>query len=161
MPRKTKPLPLPPPYSPDEQAAINKALDILSRRVRDSAVALTDPTAAGHYAQLRLGTREQEVFACIWLDARHRVIECDEMFYGTVDGSEVHPREVVRRALQRNAAAVIFAHNHPSGSLDPSTADRAVTVRLKEALRLIDVRVLDHFIVSESGFTSMARLGQI
>lgn len=161
MPRKPRPKPLPLSYSPEEQEAINKALDILGRRVRDSALAMTDPNTAGQYAQLRLGSREQEVFACIWLDARHRVIECDELFFGTVDGAEVHPREVVRRALQRNAAAVILAHNHPSGSLDPSAADRAVTTRLKEALRLIDVRVLDHFIVSEAGFTSMARLGQL
>ena len=93
------------------------------------------------------------------LDTRHRLIEYAELFQGTIDGTEVHPREVVRRALRCNAAAVIVAHNHPSGSTEPSAADRAVTARLKQALALVDVRVLDHIVVAGTMTTSMAAGG--
>ncbi len=89
----------------------------------------------------------QEVFAIVFLDNRHRVIAYEELFYGTIDGASVHPREIVRKALEHNAAAVILAHNHPSGIAEPSTADERLTSRVREALGLIDVRVLDHIIV--------------
>ena len=107
----------------------------------------------------KLGGLEREVFAAVFLDTRHRLIEYAELFQGTIDGAEVHPREVVRHALRCNAAAVIVAHNHPSGTVDPSAADRAVTERLKQALALVDVRVLDHVIVGGCETLSLAERG--
>ena len=91
-----------------------------------------------------------EVFACLFLDNRHRVIQFEELFRGTIDSASVHPREVVRRCLFHNAAAVIFAHNHPSGIAEPSQSDERITQKLKDALQLIDVRVLDHFVVGDT-----------
>jgi DNA repair protein RadC len=111
--------------------------------------ALTSPEDTRRYLISRLRDRHQEVFACLFLDNRHRVIVFEELFYGTIDGASVHPREVVRRAMTHNAAAVILAHNHPSGVSEPSQADRRITERLKEALALIDVRVLDHVVVGD------------
>jgi DNA repair protein RadC len=123
--------------------------------------ALTDPARAGDYLARRLRALPYEVFACLFLDTRHRVIAFEELFRGTLDGAEVHPREVVQRCLAHNAAAVILGHNHPSGSAEPSTADRAVTSRLKQALALVDVRVLDHFVIGDGAPCSMARLGAV
>jgi DNA repair protein RadC len=97
----------------------------------------------------------------MFLDARHRLVGFEELFNGTIDGADVHPREVARRALERNAAAVIVGHNHPSGNPEPSPADRAVTGRLKQALALVDVRLLDHFIVGDGPATSMAARGWV
>lgn len=135
----------------------------LANKVIDSRItrgeALADPIQAGAYFSRKLRTLPHEVFACIFLDTRHRIIAYEELFRGTVDGSEVHPREVARRALHFNAAAVIFGHNHPSGNPEASTADRAVTARLKQALALIETRVLDHFIIGDGGPTSMAERG--
>jgi DNA repair protein RadC len=99
------------------------------------------------------------VFACLFLDNHHRVIDYEELFRGTIDGASVHPREVVRRALHHNAAAVIFAHNHPSGVSEPSQADARLTRQLREALGLVDVRVLDHIIVGEGEPRSLAEMG--
>jgi DNA repair protein RadC len=121
--------------------------------------AFTDPEQAGTYFSRKLRALPHEVFACLFLDSRHRVIAYEELFRGTLDGSEVHPREVARRCLTHNAAAVIFGHNHPSGNPEPSAADRAVTARLKQALALVEVRVLDHFIVGDGPATSMAQRG--
>lgn len=111
---------------------------------------LNDPDSVRHYLAAKLRDRRSEVFACLFLDNRHRVIQYEELFYGTIDGASVHPREVVQRALHHNAAAVIFAHNHPSGVAEPSQADERITQKLKEALNLIDVRVLDHFVIGDS-----------
>lgn len=121
--------------------------------------AFSDPTLASRYFQDMLGCLEREVFAVAFLDTRHRLIEYAEMFQGTFDGAEVHPREVVKHALRCNAAAVILAHNHPSGTTDPSAADRAVTVRLKQALALVDVRLLDHIVVAANKSLAMAAHG--
>lgn len=121
--------------------------------------ALGDPTQAGDYLARKLRPLPYEVFACLFLDTRHRVIAYEELFRGTLDGAEVHPREVARRCLALNAAAVIFGHNHPSGSPEASAADRAVTARLKQSLALVDVRVLDHFIVGDGPPVSMAQRG--
>lgn len=121
----------------------------------------SDPALASRYFQDKLGCLEREVFAAVYLDTRHRLIEYVELFQGTIDGAEVHPREVVKRALRCNAAAVILAHNHPSGTVDPSAADRAVTARLKQALALVDVRLLDHFIVGAWQSLSMAAKGWV
>jgi len=110
---------------------------------------LTNPADTRNYMAMRLRDHAYEVFAALFLDNRHRMIAFEELFSGTIDGASVHPREVVRKALQHNAAAVIFAHNHPSGVAEPSAADRHITQRLKDALALIDVRVLDHIVVGD------------
>jgi DNA repair protein RadC len=123
--------------------------------------ALTDPFAAGRYFTQRLRGLPHEVFAVLFLDTRHRAIAFEELFRGTVDGAEVHPREVVRRALAHNAAALIVGHNHPSGNGEPSTADRTITARLKQALALVEVRLLDHFIVGDGAPVSMAARGWV
>ena len=147
---------------PARACALAAALE-LSRRLLhaelERGVALTDPDAAGRYFAQRLRDRPQEVFAALFLDTRHRVIAFEEMFHGTLEGAEVHPREVVRRAIAHNAAAVIVAHNHPSGNPEPSAADRAVTARLKQALALVDLRLLDHFVIGDGPPVSLAARG--
>ncbi len=120
---------------------------------------VTDSRAAFSLIRSHLGDRLSEVFCCVWLDTRHRLIRLDEMFQGTIDGASVHPREVVRRALQLNAAAVILAHNHPSGVAEPSAADRAITERLKKSLQLVDVRILDHVVIGDTENVSFAERG--
>lgn len=122
---------------------------------------LAHPSACADYLRSRIGAHPYEVFACLFLDQRHRVIAFEELFRGTIDGASVHPREVVRRCLAHNAAAAIFAHNHPSGVAEPSQADRDITAELKRALALIDVRVLDHFIVGHGAPTSLAARGML
>ncbi|HSE12462.1 MAG TPA: DNA repair protein RadC [Rudaea sp.] len=121
--------------------------------------ALTHPAACADYLRARIGAYPYEVFACVFLDNRHRVIACEELFRGSIDGASVHPREVVRRCLAHNAAAVIFAHNHPSGVAEPSQADRDITRHLQQALKLIEVRVLDHFIIGCGTPLSLAERG--
>lgn len=120
---------------------------------------LDSPTAARDYLRARLGHRQREVFACLFLDTRHRVIQYSELFHGTIDGAAVHPREIVREALAHNAAAVILAHNHPSGVAEPSDADRRITDRIRESLALVDVRVLDHIVVGDTLVVSLAERG--
>ncbi len=135
----------------------------LGRRYLDAEVkgssALTDPAASARYLKSRLCGYPYEVFACLFLDSRHRVIAFEELFRGSLSGASVHPREVVRRCLAHNAAAVILAHNHPSGVAEPSQDDRAITLRLREALGLIDVRVLDHIVVGDALPISLAERG--
>ncbi|MYH35040.1 MAG: JAB domain-containing protein [Gammaproteobacteria bacterium] len=109
----------------------------------------------------RLRDRRYETFCCMFLDCRNRVLAFEEIFHGTLDSAMVYPREIVRRAMERNAAAVILAHNHPSGVAEPSQADHLITERIRKALELIDVRVLDHFIVGHDGCASLARLGAL
>ncbi|VAX09507.1 UPF0758 family protein [hydrothermal vent metagenome] len=121
--------------------------------------ALTSPQHTRDYLSARLRGYPNEVFACLFLDNRHRVIEYEELFSGTINGASVHPREVVRRALAHNAAAIILAHNHPSGVAEPSQSDTHITQRLKEALALVDVRVIDHIIVGDGEMTSLAERG--
>jgi DNA repair protein RadC len=123
--------------------------------------ALTDPPSAGRLFAQRLRPHDHEVFAVMFLDTRHRMLAFEEMFHGTLDGAEVHPRDVARRALTHNAAAVLVGHNHPSGNPEPSAADRAVTARLKQALALVDVRLLDHFVVGDGPPVSMASRGWV
>ena len=114
---------------------------------------LKSPQEARKYVALKLRNYEREVFACIFLDNQHHVIAFEELFFGTIDGASVHPRIVVERVLHHNAAAVILVHNHPSGYSEPSHADRRITEELKNALALIDVRVLDHFVVGDQVFS--------
>ena len=123
--------------------------------------ALTSPADTRNYLSARLRHREREVFACLYLDNRHRVLGYEELFFGTIDGASVHPREVVRHCIAHNAAAVILAHNHPSGVAEPSRSDEEITRRLKEALALVDVRVLDHMVVGDGSITSLAERGLI
>ena len=130
-----------------EDQIIGRALEILSSRGREGA-ALTSPGAVRDYLRLALSGREHEVFVCIWVDAQHKVIAIDEAFRGTLTQTSVYPREIVKAALAANAAAVIFAHNHPSGVAQPSQADELLTRSLKEALALVEVKVLDHFVVA-------------
>lgn len=122
---------------------------------------ISEPSSAASYLRAHCAHLDHEVFGCIFLDTRHQILAIETLFRGTIDGAEVHPREIAKRSLQLNAAAIICFHNHPSGSTEPSTADRAVTARLKQALALIDIRVLDHFVVSAEGHTSMASRGWV
>ena len=121
--------------------------------------ALTSPGAVRDYLRLSLAGKEHEIFMVIWLDAQHRVINAEDLFRGTLTQTSVYPREVVKHALKANAAAVIFAHNHPSGVAQPSQADELLTRNLKEALTLVDVKVLDHFIVAGNQALSFAERG--
>ena len=139
-------------------AAIELARRSLEEKLRESA-ALTSPGAVRDYLRLKLGRREEEVFVCIWLDAQHKVIEIDPAFTGTLTQTSVYPREIVKKALARNAAAVIFAHNHPSGVAQPSQADELLTRALKDALALVEVKVLDHFVVAGNQAISFAERG--
>jgi DNA repair protein RadC len=121
--------------------------------------ALSNPAASGEYLKARLRHYPYEVFAVLFLDTRNRPIACEELFRGSIDGASVHPREVVRRVLAHNAAAVILAHNHPSGVAEPSDADRLITRRLQESLSLIEVRVLDHLVIGDGAPVSLASRG--
>ena len=123
--------------------------------------ALTSPEITRAYLSAQLRGYSYEVFACLFLDNQHRVIILEELFRGTIDGASVYPREVVKQALHHNAAAVIFAHNHPSGITEPSQADKQITEKLKKALELFDIRVLDHFIIGDGDPYSFAEHGLI
>ncbi len=145
--------------------ALLKALPELARRYFEASVSvgqsLTSPADTEDYLRARLRDLPHEVFCCLYLDNRHRVIRFVELFRGTIDGTSVYPREVVKEALAENAAAVIVAHNHPSGVAEPSQADERITRRLKAALELVDIRLLDHLIVGDGQSTSLASRGLI
>ena len=137
---------------------LQEARQVLSRRVT-RGTAFNSPGVARDYLRITLGSLEHEVFVLVALDSQHRLIEMIEMFRGTIDSASVYPREVVKETLACNAAAVIFAHNHPSGIAEPSQADRVLTEKLKNALALVDVRVLDHLVVAGADITSFAERG--
>ena len=120
---------------------------------------LTSPEETRSYLRLRLAEYKNEVFGCVFLDNRHQIIEVTELFQGTIDGASVHPRVIVQKALEVNAGAILLFHNHPSGVAEPSHADESITRRLKEALALVDVRVLDHFVVTAGESVSFAERG--
>lgn len=141
-----------------EDAVIAKAIGILLQRVRTSS-AMASPQDVKTFCRLKLARLEHEVFGVMFLDVQNRLIEFREMFRGTLTQTSVYPREVVKEAMELDAAAVILTHNHPSGDVNPSRADQALTQTLKSALALIDVRVLDHIIVSNAGALSMAEMG--
>jgi DNA repair protein RadC len=140
------------------QAVLEMARRHLAERIRRDS-ALESPQAVRDYLKARLRHEPHELFACLFLDSKHRVLAFEVLFHGTIDGASVYPRQVVKRALAQNAAAVILTHNHPSGVAEPSQADRQLTRRLSDALALIDVRVLDHFIVGDGEPLSMAEHG--
>ncbi|MBB5016188.1 RadC family protein [Rehaibacterium terrae] len=151
-----------PGLGPARACALAAALELGTRHLAADLArgeALTDPDRAGEYFARRLRGLPHEVFACLFLDTRHRAIAFEELFRGTLDGAEVHPREVVKRCLAHNAAAIIIGHNHPSGVSEPSAADRAVTERLRQALALIEVRLLDHFVIGDGPPCSLAARG--
>ncbi len=153
-----------PGLGPARASLLSAALELCGRYLAaglERGEALADPTAAGRYFAQRLRGQAIEVFAVLFLDTRHRALAFEELFRGTIDGAEVHPREVVRRALAHNAAAVIVGHNHPSGNPEPSAADRAVTAQLKQSLALVDVRLLDHFVIADGPPVSLAARGWV
>ena len=142
----------------DDDAIIARALAILLARMR-TGDSLTSPAATRDYLRLLLADREHEVFMVVFLDAQNRCIAADELFRGTLTQTSVYPREVLKAALRHNACAVILCHNHPSGNANPSRADELLTQALKQALALVDIRVLDHFVVAGGNFASFAERG--
>lgn len=146
-------------FEAHEQAVIDAALAILRARLRRPGACITSPSAARTVALLHLANREQECFAVMFLGTQHDVIAFEEMFQGTLAQTSVYPREVVRAALRHNAAAVILAHNHPSGLAVPSEADKVITALIRDALALVDVKTLDHLIVAGDRVASFAELG--
>ena len=142
----------------EKRSLMAMALAMLTEQHRPGN-ALGSPEETRRYLRIRLAEHKNEVFGCLFLDNRNRIIEVAELFQGTIDGASVHPRVVVQKALEFNAAAILFFHNHPSGVAEPSHADEAITRRLKEALALVDVRVLDHFVVTAGESVSFAERG--
>ncbi|WP_028470631.1 RadC family protein [Neptunomonas japonica] len=151
-----------PGLGPAKYAQLQAVLE-MSRRHLMAALQrgelMGSPEAVRHYLIAQMRHHQQEVFACLFLDNKHRVIRFEPMFYGTIDAASVYPREVVKRALSLNAAAVIFSHNHPSGVAEPSLADKQITKRLVDGLQLVDIRVLDHMIVGDPDVISFAEQG--
>lgn len=142
-----------------EDAAICRAIRILEGRLRTTDSTLDSPSAVRDYLRLKLANREHELFIALFLDVQNRLIACEELFRGTLTQTSVYPREVVKAVLRHNAGSVIFAHNHPSGVTEPSRADELLTAALKEALALVDVRIVDHFVVAGTGAVSFAERG--
>ena len=145
-----------------KSARLLAVLELARRHVGESlqrGTPLESPEMTECYLKIMLRDHPNEVFACLFLDTRHRVIAFEELFFGTIDGATVYPRVVAEKALQRGAAAVILAHNHPSGVSEPSLADQAITRRLREALALLDIRLLDHFVIGDGAPVSMASRG--
>ena len=150
----------------DDQAAIQIRLahELVHRQLKQSlqrGISLTSPAMTMEYLQTVLRDRRREIFTCLFLDTRHRVIASEDLFQGSIDGACVYPRIVAERALRLSAAAVIVAHNHPSGVSEPSLADQAITRRLKDALQLLEIRLLDHFVVGDGPPVSMASRGML
>ena len=153
-----------PGLGPARFAEMQAAIEISRRQLTDPLKAgpsLSSPRATRDFLVAKLRDLEHEVFCCLYLDKRHRLIYFEELFRGTIDGASVHPREIVKLALQRNAAAIIIAHNHPSGIAEPSQADELITQRVKEALGLVDIRLLDHIVVGDGVSVSLAERGLI
>jgi DNA repair protein RadC len=147
---------------PAKYAQLQAVIELARRAIGEqlsAGVGLNAPDAVRGYLQLQFATQAHESFVVLFLDVRNRLIAADEMFRGTLTHTSVYPREVVKAALRHNAASVMLAHNHPSGSLDPSVADKSLTLALQQALRLVDVRTLDHFIVAPGGIWSFAEHG--
>ncbi|MCD2452905.1 DNA repair protein RadC [Methylicorpusculum oleiharenae] len=140
-------------YRKATEADVLGAATALFKRHFCTGNPLTEPAKAAEYLKLQLAQYEHEVFVCVFLNSQHQVLAVDELFRGTIDGASVYPREVIKAVLQHNAAAMIVAHNHPSGKAEPSQADRTITDKLKNALALIDVKLLDHFIIGESVYS--------
>ncbi len=148
-------------YTAEQQSVITEALNLIQERAATEDNFMTSPSQTFDYFRLFYAERqEREHFALMLLDSQHKVLECNIIFSGTIDGAAIYPREIVKAALYANAAAVILAHNHPSGQPLPSAADRRITERIKSALALVDIRVLDHIIVGDSCY-SFAQSGEL
>jgi len=145
-------------YRPaEEREVLAAAAELLGARVVGEA--LNSPRDCADFLRARFARREHEVFSCLYLDNRHRVLAFEELFRGTLNGTAVYPREIIKRALEHNAAAVILVHNHPSGVAEPSRADELLTTRVREALQLVDVRLLDHLVVGDGEVVSFSERG--
>lgn len=142
----------------EKQSVVTLAMKVLAVKHRAGRV-LSSPEETRSYLRLRLAEQKNEVFGCLFLNNRHRILDLRELFQGTIDGASIHPRVVVQQALELNAAAIVLWHNHPSGVAEPSHADEIITRRLKETLALVDVRVIDHFVVSAGESISFAERG--
>jgi DNA repair protein RadC len=148
-------------YTPAQQSVITQALNLVQERAATEGDYMTSPGQTSDYFRLFYADRqEREHFALMLLDSQHKVLDCSVIFSGTIDGASIYPREIVKAALFANAAAVILAHNHPSGQPEPSTADKRITERIKNALALVDIRMLDHIIVGDSCY-SFAESGEL
>ncbi|MBE4703228.1 DNA repair protein RadC [Citrobacter freundii] len=154
-------IPLTPALPLAAQRTVKRALTLLDRHLRETGVAFTSTQAARDWLRLQLAGQEREVFMVLYLDNQHCLLESETLFAGSVNHVQVHPREVVKSALRFNAAAVVLAHNHPSGDPEPSKADRQMTDKLKEVLGLVDVKTLDHLVVGQDGIVSFAERGWI
>lgn len=141
------------------EEVISAAKHIMESMMAQRDVLLTSPELVRQYLMTRLGRAEREIFCVMFLDTQNRLIATEDLFMGTIDGAAVYPREVLKAALKHNAAAVLLAHNHPSGVVEPSQADQRITQRLQTALEFVDVRVLDHFVVSGTEYSSFAERG--
>jgi len=148
------------PAQKEERLVLTKAKHILQSRLANGN-ALTSPEDVATYISIQLHNTVDEHFAVLFLDTQHRLISYEVLFKGTIDGCSIYPRVLCRRALELNAAAIILAHNHPSGNPNPSNADKKITKRIQEACELLDIVVLDHFIVGTEGFTSFAQRGMM
>ena len=146
-------------YTEDEELTIRKALNILREHINDGDM-ITSATAAKNYCQLKIGRLNHEVFGVLFLDNQKKILAFEEVSRGTINEASVYPREILKRVLANNAQSVIFTHNHPSGTIEPSTADRLITMKLSHTLQLIDVEVLDHIIVGVNGTYSFAECGE-
>ncbi|HED1355860.1 TPA: DNA repair protein RadC [Citrobacter werkmanii] len=145
--------------SPADQQTIREALTLLACQLREPGASFTSSHAVRDWLRLQLASVEREVFTALFLDNQHRLIAHETLFTGTINHTQVHPREVVKAGLKHNAAAVIVAHSHPSGLAEPSRADRQMTERLKQALDLVDIRLLDHLVVGGMDVVSLAEHG--
>ncbi|MGX5022242.1 RadC family protein [Enterobacter sp. UPMP2060] len=145
--------------APTEQQTVRTALTLLERQLREPGASFTSSHAVRDWLRLQLATLEREEFTALFLDNQHRLIAHDTLFTGTINHTQVHPREVVKAALKHNAAAILVAHSHPSGLAEPSDADRRITERLKQALDLVDIRLLDHLVVGGMDIVSFAERG--
>ncbi|QJU41829.1 RadC family protein [Serratia marcescens] len=145
--------------APTDQQTIRTALTLLECQLREPGAAFTSSSSVRDWLRLQLATLDREAFTVLWLDNQHRLIAHDTLFLGTINSITVHPREVVKSGLKNNAAAAVLAHNHPSGEAEPSQADRLITERLKQALDLVDIRLLDHLVVGGMDIVSFAERG--
>ncbi|KHE01482.1 hypothetical protein NL54_09350 [Pantoea stewartii] len=147
------------PHPLTSHRTIKRALTLLENHLREPGVAFTSTPFSRDWVRLQLAGQERELFMVLLLDNQNRLLAHETLFHGSITSTEIHPREVVKAALRHNAAAAIFAHNHPSGYAEPSDADRRITERLKTALALVEVRVLDHLIVGSKEIVSFAERG--
>lgn len=145
--------------APATQRAIKRALTLLESQLREPGVSFTSSSSVRDWLRLQMALLEREAFMLLWLDNQNRLIAHETLFKGTINSTEVHPREVVKSGLKHNAAAAVLAHNHPSGQAEPSHADRQITKRLKSALTLVDIRLLDHLVVGGMDVVSFAERG--